>query len=72
MKLIRYTLKPFRVLIVYGRDRVPPFDLSPNFLDASYVPDKIDLMSAGHEFVSKHTERYSTVGMFVKDDFHVF
>ena len=57
----------FRVLTVYGRGRVPPFDLTPNFLDASYVPDKIDLISVGNDFVSKHIERYSTVRMFVKD-----
>ena len=33
--------------------------------------DKIDLVSVGNDFVSKHNERYCTFGKFVKDDFNV-
>ena len=33
--------------------------------------DKIDLVSVGNDFVSKHNERYRTFGKFVKDDFNV-
>ena len=33
--------------------------------------DKIDLVSVGNDFVSKHNERYRTIGKFVKDHFNV-
>ena len=33
--------------------------------------DKIDLVSVGNDFVSKHNEGYRTFGKFVKDDFNV-
>ena len=38
MNLIWYNFKPFRVLTVYGRGRVPLFGPGPPLLDSSYSP----------------------------------